>query len=115
MDKFSAGNIIKDPYGNLLIFVRYYTNKQPKQMFEWVCFDHSGASGSSPVKDEEVIQSCDCVEYYEDEEVYDPSCERCKGTGQYTQKRLGEKHYKLVADNAKSYLHGLLQGALKNL
>ena len=59
MERFTSGNIIMDPYGNIKIFLKYYKGYD-RDMFEWISFDYSNSSGSSPVKTYEEEVGCEC-------------------------------------------------------
>lgn len=118
MEKFRSGNIIKDRYGNILIFIEYFTNNDGKRLFKWVSFDSQGCSGISPVKTEEYTKDCGCsFNNWVDEDTTAPldDCERCGGSGEYISKRYGEDEYKVLASNCKDYLNKLLKGALNKL
>lgn len=115
--KFRSGNIIKSPYGSIVIFLKYRKSID-RDVFDWISFDHSNSSGTSPVKTESMVVDCNChYDNWVDDESTAPrvDCDVCKGTGDRISISYGEDKYMLLADSAKDYLSKLLNGALIKL
>ncbi len=106
MEKFRTGNIIKDEYGNIKIFIEYYTESDGRKLFKWLSFDSENSSGISPVLTETKKVDCKYCEGSGDD------CEYCEGNGEYEYVRCGEDRHKLISSNAKDYLKSLLNNAL---
>jgi len=117
MKKFKTGNIIKNPYGNVLIFIDYYIGHDGDEMFKWISFDYSNSSGVSHVhaKNKEVQCLCHYDNWVGEITVPDEECEECMGSGRRIEKIYGEEDYKLLASCANEYLKSLLNGALSKL
>ena len=119
MSKFRTGNIIKDPNGNLYIFIKYYQNGEGEYFFECISFRYENSRKGVPVKSYDKIDECNChydnwvnVGTENEMTIPDDDCKICKGTGKYTRKICGEDEYTLVSTSAREYLVSLLENAL---
>lgn len=101
------------------IFIKYYKSKYGnRDMFEWISFDSSSCTGSSPVETYITKEDCPCnYDNWIDDESTAPryDCEECKGSGERIRINYGGDKCEFLADNAKDYLKSLLNGALKKL
>jgi hypothetical protein len=115
------GYIAKDPYGNIHIVTGTRPGHNGRPLVEWIAFDSSNCSGSTPVFPEDHKAECPCHfdnwvgEGEEAHTVPEDDCKLCKGTGEYVKHEYGAVDWKILASNAKDYITELFKKALKEI
>lgn len=114
---------------------RYYPSQQPTtlgndeirhiwlsentELVDWISFDHSNSSGSTPVKPRDHKEECPChFDNWEGEDAHTVpryDCTGCKGTGERIRHECGASDWKVLATNAKDYITELFRKALKEI